>query len=181
MMRYFLLLFYLSLIVSVSGQGKLDFFGEKIDFSLDKDRFSTNGVYFFANTSDKDIVFPIFFPFAKNADSIIVKQVFNISYSQNLDYQFKQNGILFSLPVLANDTVYVNIAYSQQTKKENTYILSSTQAWKKPLTQADYTLKTDASVSIVGFSYPPDKQSETIYYWNKTNFYPEKEFIIKIE
>jgi hypothetical protein len=181
MIRYFLLFICLQLIVSAFGQGKLEFFGEKIDFTIDKERFSTNGIYFFANTSGKDIVFPIFFPFAKNADSITVRQVFNISYSQNIDYQFKQNGILFSLSVLANDTVYVNIAYSQLTTKENMYILSSTQAWKKPLKQADYTLKTDDSISILEFSYPPDRQSGNIYYWNKTDFYPEKEFSIKIE
>ena len=178
MIRYVLLFLSLQLFVSVAGQRKLEFFGEKIDFTIDSERFSTNGIYFFANTSDKDMSFPIFFPFAPNADSIIVKQVFNVSYSQSIEYQFKQNGILFSLAIAAYDTIYVNIAYSQKTNKENTYILTSTQAWGKSLSQADYTLKTDNSISITEFSYPPDKQVGNIYYWNKTDFYPQQDFVI---
>ncbi len=181
MIRYIFLFVCLQLFVSISGQQKLEFIEEKIDFTIDKERFSTNGLYFFINTSSENVVFPIFFPFAKNADSIIVKQVFNVSYLQNIDYQFKQNGIFFSLTIAANDTVYINIAYSQETKKENIYILTSTQAWKKPLIQVDYTLKVDSAISVIDFSYPPDKRSDDIYYWHKTNFYPETDFIISIK
>ena len=181
MIRHILLFICLQILVFVSGQRKLEFIGEKIDFTIDQERFSTNGLYFFINTSTENVTFPIFFPFAKNADSIVVKHVFNVSYSKNVDYQFRQGGIFFLLDVSAKDTIYLNIAYSQKTKKENTYILSSTQAWDKPLIQADYTLKVDSSISVIDFSYPPDKQSKNIFYWNKINFYPENEFIIWIE
>jgi hypothetical protein len=54
--------------------------------------------------------------------------------------------------ILPGDTVKINIAYSQQTMKENVYILESTRTWNEALEWVDYSLTFDNSIQIENLS-----------------------------
>jgi hypothetical protein len=177
MSRLILILFFV-IPVNLFAQQKLGFIGERIDFAINSDRFTINGIYYFANNSEHEIKQTILFPFSKNTDSIIVKRVFNLTYSENLGFQVLENAVAFKILVLPKDTVKVNIAYSQSTVKENIYILESTQTWGQALKRADYSLTFDTSVQIDNLSLKPDSLVNNVYYWKKQDFYPNENFKI---
>lgn len=104
-----------------------------------------------------------------------------MSYAENLSYQKLENAVIFKLFVLPKDTVKINIAYSQNTVKENIYILESTQTWGQALKKADYSLTFDTSVQIDSLSLKPDYLENNVYYWKKRNFYPNENFKVLIK
>jgi hypothetical protein len=163
------------------AQEKLGFISENIDFSITSSLFTINGIYVFANGTKNEIRQTILFPFSNQSDSIHIKRVYNVSYNENLPYKKVANGIVFKMNVIPHDTVNINISYSQRTEKENIYILESTQTWDKPLHKADYSLTIDNSVTLDSVSLKPDKRINNVYYWTKTNFYPNDNFILWIE
>lgn len=163
------------------AQQKLQFFGERIDFAINKERFSINGIYYFSNSSEIEVNQTIMFPFSKGADSLVVKRIFNLTYSKNLGFKQLNDAVVFKILVLPKDTVKINIAYSQYTDKENSYILESTQTWGKALKNADYSLTFDSSVQIDSLSLKPDSLINNVYYWEKHDFYPKENFTIWIK
>jgi len=167
--------------LNIFAQQKLQFIGERIDFAINKERFSINGIYYFSNSTETEIKQTILFPFSKGADSLIVKRVFNLTYSENLSFQYLNGSIAFKIIVLPKDTVKVNIAYSQMTNSENVYVLESTQTWGKALKRADYSLEFEQSVQIDSLSLRPDSLINNVYYWKRQDFYPNENFKIWIK
>jgi hypothetical protein len=163
------------------AQGELQFISESIDFELNSDQFSANGIYVFVNSTNREIQQSILFPFAPKAVSVDIKRVYNLTYNQNLPYQFLSNSIIFKLIVFPTDTVLLNISYAQKTDIENIYILTSTHAWKAPISEANYSLRFDPAIRIDSFSYKPDRVEGEVYFWEKSNFYPEYDFKILIK
>jgi hypothetical protein len=180
MNKFLGLLLFLSPLLLCS-QNSLRFVGERIDFEIDRAHFTTNGLYFLANVSDRGMERVIIFPFAENADSINVKHVFNLKTKHKVDFNLLPGAISFSLYFAPHDTIGVNVFYTQKTGPENIYILESTQAWGKALKSAKYSLQVDASVVVDGFSYPPDSQDGNVYYWDKKDFYPKENFKVFIK
>ncbi len=83
---------------------------------------------------------------------MIVKRVYNLTYLKSIEYQRLKNAIVFMFKILPGDTVKINIAYSQQTMKENVYILESTRTWNEALEWVDYSLTFDNSIQIENLS-----------------------------
>ena len=98
-----------------------------------------------------------------------------------LSYQELENSITFKILVLPKDTVKVNIAYSQNTVKENIYILESTQTWGQALQKADYSLTFDSSIQIDSLSLKSDSLVDNVYYWKRQDFYPNENLKVWIE
>jgi len=163
------------------AQGKLEFIRENIDFSITLSLFTINGIYVFANHTNNELRQTILFPFSNESDSIQIKRVYNLSYNENLLYRKTANGIAFKMIVMPYDTVNIAISYSQKTEKENIYILESTQTWDKPLQNADYSLSIDNSVTVDSLSLRPDTLINNVYFWTKTDFYPNDNFKIWIK
>lgn len=180
MNRWVLILFF-TVPINILAQQKLEFIGERIDFAINNERFTINGIYYFVNNSKEEIKQTILFPFSKNTDSIIVKRVYNLTYAENLNYQELENAVAFKILVLPKDTVKINIAYSQKTVKENIYILESTQTWGQALKKADYSLTFDTSVKIDSLSLKPDSMDDKMYYWKRQDFYPYEDFKVWIK
>jgi hypothetical protein len=180
-MNRLLFILLVQIPIFLSAQNRLQFVGENIDFEINTSRFSTNGIYIFTNPSSHKIEQTILFPFSEEADSIQVRRVYNLSTSQNLDFQMVDKGIVFKVFVETEDTVAINIYYSQTTELENTYVLKSTQTWGEPLQSAKYSLTYDESVVIDSLSYKPDSKEGNVYYWNKSEFLPNEDFKILIK
>lgn len=180
-MSRLILLLYLVIPINIYAQQKLEFIGEGIDFAINSNRFSINGIYYFSNNTDQEIRQTILFPFSKNTDSITVKRVYNLTYSENVSFQEFENAVAFKVLVLPKDTVKINIAYSQNTVKENIYILESTKTWGQALKIANYSLTFDTSVQIDSLSLTPDSLINNVYLWNKQDFYPNENFKVWIK
>ena len=180
MIRYIFLLLTITPLY-LDAQNSLQFFGEKIDFSIDQKRFSVNGIYYFSNNTGKATRKSILFPFPKDSDSLTVKRIYNLTYKESIDYQKSEDAVAFQIMVLPGDTVKLNMAYSLNTEKENVYILESTKTWGQGLKWADYSLTFDHSVQVDSLSLKPDSITHDVFYWNKKNFYPENNFKVWIK
>jgi len=163
------------------GQQEVSFIEEYIDFSVGKSGFETNGIYVFTNNSEQEVRQELQFPFALGIDSIEIVRVYNFTYNKNVPYRSMGKSIAFLLEMQPLDTVYINIAYTQTLLKNNVYILRSTQAWGKPLQKVQYTLTVHDSLSIEDMSYLPDSQEDNVYYWEKYDFLPSKDFEVVLE
>ena len=175
------IILFIVIPINLWSQQKIEFIEERIDFVINSDQFSVNGIYYFLNTSEQNINQTILFPFSKNTDNIAVKRVFNLTYSENLSFQKFEDAIAFKIFVLPKDTIKINIAYSQNTVRENIYILESTQAWGKALNEAHYSLTFDKSVHIDSLSLKPDSLCDNTYYWKRKDFYPNENFKVYIK
>lgn len=165
----------------IFAQNTLQFFEEKIDFTLGKEKFTVNGVYYFSNNTMNEVEQLIMFPFSKESELLAIKRVFNLTYVNNINYKMLNKAITFKINVLPKDTVRVNVVYSQKTEKENIYILESTQTWGRALKRANYSLTVDKSIKIKNLSLMPDSIVNNRYYWNKEDFFPSENFKITIQ
>jgi hypothetical protein len=180
-MNKLVLVLFLIIPINIFGQDRLEFVKESIDFNIDNKRFSVNGIYSFFNNSPRFITQTIMFPFAKNTDSINVKRIYNLTYSESIGFSRKDNAIVFKISVLPKDTVMVNIAYSQKTVTENIYVLKSTKTWGKPLINANYSLTVNTSVNVDSLSLKPDLFRNSVYHWQIDSFYPDDDFKVYIK
>lgn len=180
-MTRLLIVLCLLLPFHLAAQKSLQFIGEKIDFEVNSNVFSVNGVYYFLNQTDDILIQAITFPFSKESDSIIVKHVFNLNQLQMLEYKQSSHSIHFKIKSFPNDTLKINIAYSQKTEVENIYILKSTQYWGKALNHVKYSLTVDKSVELRDVSLKPDTLIGNIYYWEKEEFYPTEDLKVWIK
>lgn len=174
-------LLLINLPLCLFAQHSLQFIGEDIDFAINKDRFSVNGIYYFTNRTSTALNQNILFPFSENTDSIDIGRIYNLTYSENVKYQFLKSAILFKIFLLPEDTIQLNIAYSQKSEDENIYILESAQSWDEPLIHAVYTLTFDGSIQIDSLSMEADSLVDNVYYWSRQNFIPDDDFTVWVK
>jgi hypothetical protein len=162
------------------AQEKVSFFEEHIDFELDSAYFSINGIYSFGNPTDKAIHQPIFFPFAEETIAIDSIAVTDLNQLSRIPFRRLNRMIAFLINLPPRDTVDIAIFYRQKAAEKNTYIITSTQAWKQALKQAVYSLTASVPVDETQFSYPflsKEKRNGCCFYlWEMTDFLPDKEF-----
>ena len=170
---------------NLKAQSGVLFLEEYIDFSLDSNYFSINGIYSFQNKNNRAVNQQIMFPFADKSTEIDSIRVVNLYSGEKIDFIRKDSFIYFAVYLPVNDTVDVNIFYRQKTSTKNKYILSSTQFWGNPLKTAIYTLTAEKNLKIKSFSYSPDSVKElensTLYTWKKHDFMPKDDFEVMLD
>jgi hypothetical protein len=167
------------------AQKPVSFLAEYIDFKIEGEYFSINGLYVFLNRTDKSANTGILFPFTMPAALIDSIGIMNLNTSRQIVYKKREKDIVFNLLMNPFDTVTVHLCYRQPLARINTYILTSTQTWGTPLEKAVYTMTTDKKRMIRSFSFPPDSFiTDAIYktyYWSKTDFDPTADFEVTID
>lgn len=188
MMRKGLLFFFLVVNLfntCLIGQNTIDFIEEHIDFSLDNKNFSVNGIFTFYNNSNEVVRQRIIFPFAVETEQIDSIRIIHLNQYRTTHYTLLEKAVSFDLIFLPKDTLDISVYYRQKTKTINTYILTSTKMWGKPLDKAVYTLTTTKDMNISSFSYAPDTiriiQDKKTYYWEKYHFLPENDFDVMLD
>lgn len=180
--------FWFPFIILISVQSCLAaeksvlFFKEHIDFYLDSNFFSINGIYSFYNNTNGIVNKKIIFPFADNVSRIDSIRIIDLNILKKLNYIKMENAIYFEISIMPKDTLDINIYYRQKKSIKNTYVLTTTQTWGKPLEEAIYTLTIPETLIVKSFSYKPDSMKfdeETILYtWKKQDFSPKLDFDI---
>ncbi len=172
----------LAFVFFANAQNNVSFFEEHIDFSVENNFFTVNGIYSFSSKTNKDEVQQIIFPFDHETKSIDSIRVFNLNTFMDVEFKKLRNSVYFIINIPANDTVDLNIFYRQKLSLANKYIITSTQSWGEPLKIAEYTLTTDSALQIKSFTYEPESESiidsKKVYKWVKQNFMPKKDFEI---
>ena len=164
----------------------LQFYQEDLDFKIEENYFYVDGLYYFRNTSNKEINRRLFYPFPQDkafgkVDSIFIINVLNPLKETNLQNNLK--GSSFTIHIGPDTIAIYRIGYRQELKETKAeYILTTTQTWGIPFEQVNYTLEFPKEFSLDSISYMPDSLREEndkyIFFWHKENFMPEKNFEI---
>lgn len=187
MKRIIEIVFFLQLIFFCQIlKAEILFYREDIDFTIDQDTFIVNGDYFFQNNQDRTVKSLLEYPFPQDS---LMSEVFDVSVEVNGKNQIKkndQNRLIFNLEILGLDSLICQISYKQiMNGNAARYILKTTRYWDKPLNIVNYRLQISREVEIQYFSYYPDSfeidENNQYYYWKKSNFYPDKDFIIRLD
>lgn len=174
------LLFLLLAGTPLFGQ-RPSFFQESIDFELDAEWFTVNGLYFLANSTDERLRSAIYFPLAVRTDSIRLFKVLDVTKAERLDVKVMENGFFFHVWMMPRDTIVVNIEYAQPTRRVNEYVLESTQTWGQALKKAAYSLTVDDNLRVDSLSLSPDSISGQTYFWSRNDFFPSENFCVWVE
>ena len=181
----FILLFSFQIIQAQD----LQFYQEDLDFKIEENYFYVDGLYYFRNTSSKEINRRLFYPFPQDeaygeVDSIFA---FNIQDSlKEINLHNNLKGSSFTIHIDPDTTAIYRIGYRQKLKETKAeYILTTTQSWGIPFTQVNYTLEFPKEFSLDSISYIPDSLHEGkekyIFFWHKDNFMPNKNFEINFK
>jgi len=168
----------------VRAQQPVSFFEEHIDFVLDSVCFSINGIYSFRNGSDQPVNKYIVFPFADKTSMIDSIRIVNLNTLKKVPFIRLESSVSFEFSLLPKDTVDLNIFYRQKAATKNTYIITSTQTWGKPLETAVYSLTTPTDLLIKSLTYTPDSIAEVhgkrVFMWERHQFMPVRDFEIVV-
>lgn len=171
--------------LALLAQSPISFFEEHIDFKLDNSYFNINGIYSFSNSSKERITRQIIFPFACTINKIDSVKILDLNTLQMLPYKKMSNAVAFEISIPPKDTLDIHIFYRQKAGRKNTYILTSTQTWGKPLDYAYYTFCASKETVIDSFSYSPDAVkvvgNDKCYHWEKHDFLPTRNFEVFIK
>ena len=184
MKRIHFLIFFGLLVNELRAQSSIDFSSEFIDFKIDERHFTINGLYTFINNTTNNISFPIAFPFAGETDLVDSIRLYDVTLLKELSFKKLNRGISFKVFLLAHDTALINIFYRQPLEEKNTYILTTTKYWGKPIEKAKYSLTTKSDLNIISFSINPDsmkiENNQKTYFWEKNGFTPKVDFDVII-
>lgn len=184
MKKYILHLLILIAVMAshTQAQKPVTFFEEHIDFVLDSVSFSINGIYSFHNESRQPVNEHIVFPFADKTSGIDSIRIVNLNTFEKVPFIRLESSVSFEFNMQPNDTVDLNIFYRQKPSTRNTYIVTSTRTWGKPLDTAVYSLTTPADLQVDSFSYIPDSvikdHCKRVYKWEMHQFMPVRDFEI---
>ncbi len=184
-MKHRIFILIISIIINLAcvfGQD-VDFYKESITFKIEKDYFYVNGDYYLKSTENRSQI--LFYPFPVgnlygDVDSV---SIFDVNRQEKLNqFNKTEKGVYFTFTSDSLCESHLQIAYRQiLLGNQAEYILETTQVWAKPLISARYQLITGSEIDVTSFSYDPDRlielKGESIYFWAKQNFMPQKNMI----
>ena len=150
---------------------------------IEKDVFYVTGIYYL--NSDSCQKGTLLYPFPENieygkVDSIYI---YNLTTDEVIKpLNIESNHLIFKIDFRKHGDMKIHIAYQQNLNSTRAeYILKTTINWQKPLLSANYQLIVPSDLSLHRFSIlPMDSictETETVYYWEKSNYMPEENFI----
>ena len=164
----------------------IQFFREKIEVDVNGSFCQIKGIYYFKNSSNKEVSRTFYYPFVVNEkmlypDSIIIKDLGN---DRIINFSTSKSGIHFRAHLPAKSIIIYKIIYSQRTQaREIEYILTTTRKWGRPLEQAEFIVRIPKTFQLVSLTFPynyrKNENDINLYYINKENFIPEQNLIVK--
>ncbi len=169
----------------------LSFYKEKIEVIVEQNDFIVLGDYYFQNNSNDDTQVSLYYPYKITNDILYPDSVKVMGKNGEVfSYSKGKDGIFIPLKVKANDSSFFKVYYRQKnlTNKAE-YILTSTQNWNHPLSEAEYVIKLPMEFKLRDISIKPFKEipaqaeqgSYKTFLIKKQNFMPETNLIIEWE
>lgn len=182
----FLALFTLVVYPAIKAQNP-NFYKEDLTFVLTDSSLAVSGYYYFHNATIKPISLNMLYPFPVNNEQYggirDVYAYFNGDTLNDKLINFNDQAAFVKLEIEPKQNTMLFIGYTQEISGDKAeYILTSTQTWGKPFVEADYALIIPESIRVDSLSYAPDfsetNSGNTIYYYHKEDFMPDREFEI---
>jgi hypothetical protein len=166
----------------------LQFYKEDLTFTILDNFLKVDGYYYFCNVGDKIFKGNLYYPFPvdsnyyDNIDSLKIEMGNTVFTNLKLHHR----GVYIPILLESYKSIVYHITYRQKLLKNKAeYILTSTQQWNRPLESASYRLVIPESLKIKIFSYQPDSikkdSNNTVFYWDRINFLPQKDMVFEFE
>ncbi len=152
---------------------------EEVSMDIRLGTLEVRGVYHFQCSAGQPLVASIFYPFPLDSthlypDSIEIRQH---------GFQRQDSGVSFRMKFTpdAEDSFY---AYYRQPLRTSsaTYIVTSTQKWKRPIDLARFQVTVPAGFRDVTLSFKPDstvtRDSIVSYFFAREKFFPDKDVTV---
>lgn len=176
-MRMLFAALFLLVSVLVNAQ-KADFYREELRFAVDSQWFYIQGDYFFARASESVAEQKIGFPVPEGTMELIdTFSVYNYQSQQYVSTGRGRSGFNFNVSFAQHDSIVLHIRYRQRiTDSSLRYIITSVQAWGKPLRYAAYSLEVPHYAEVSGFSLGDPHifttEKSRVYMWERYHFMP---------
>jgi hypothetical protein len=152
---------------------------ERIEITVSPDHFVVDGIYFYQNPLPIPWIRGLSIPFFKNDDqsppaTVEVSEMNsgNEASGHELAVRWIKDKPYFSVMIPPLGLTRVRVRFTQYAPKgEGTYLLTTTQPWRRPLDLGDYVLHPEG-VRITGSSYALDNADRLSF--SRRNFMPEK-------
>jgi hypothetical protein len=188
---------FLGLAAASSGQknvrpprgSAIDFYKENIVLTVSDSDAAVSGIYWFRNTTEMHVPYPVSFPFYidstslfPNSISAYIKNDSTITQIPFMKYKIAKS-IGIRVPMTAKGTTIWHLDYSQKILSPHArYILTSTAAWGRPLQEAMYKFIVPALFDSVRVWPKPDtvynQGDQKIYLCHKSNYMPKRDMEI---
>jgi hypothetical protein len=162
---------------------KISFFAEDLHFTLTENKFEVDGLYYFRNQTNQCLDQVLFYPFPEINEygEIIFININSHGDTTQPVLRQRPTGAIFKLELKPFEEKAYRINYAQRpVSGKAKYIITTTGYWNRPFEIAKYSLTYPQTISIDSTSLPPDsilfKKDKIIYYWEKTDFMPDKDF-----
>lgn len=186
------LLATLIIFLAVSGvrAQQVVFASEKVVISLDSVFIHVSADYEFINFAGDSLTTAILYPVPKAPAGLSFDTLLIIDPAHQgryIPYQLiNDTAALFRITLPPGKATVCRIFYRQQHNGHFArYIVTTTRAQKQPLKKANFELIAPVSLKITKFSFEPSSESRfddcTIYRWNFTGFYPDRDMDFTFE
>lgn len=167
---------------------------EHVDIVLSENKINVEATFEYINTSDKEIVMDLYFPFSSSIDKSVSDITINLNCPNrthpkqiDIDYKKQDCEILFDFKILPYERVELVVGYSEIAQNKAKYILSSIKQWKRPVTKATFRVSLPSYIENPKFSFEENLTDTTInptkelveYYFAFNDLYPDKDFEIE--
>jgi hypothetical protein len=164
----------------------IQFSREEITVIVSDKSCTLEGVYYFRNPGPGSAECSILYPLI-DTDSLPYPDsitVLDDSTREAIGFERSTEGVVFYLNVPALQTRKIRIWYNQRTPLQQfEYILTSTQAWGRPLERAEFHIVVPESLTMISCSpsFDTKEQSEhgIIYHIKRNNFMPASNLTIQ--
>jgi hypothetical protein len=173
-----------------TGMGKrpVEFFAEQITLAVDDSAARIECEFHFRNNLSGQRNFPVIFPFYVDSQSLFPDYIDAcIAGPDRRQLEVKilpeRNAAVINIPLAESTTIW-RLQYRQRiTGSMARYILTSTQAWGRPLEKATYRFIVPKSFGEIVVWPQADSTADTgefIEYWaHRNNFMPERDMEIR--
>ena len=97
--------------------------------------------------------------------------------------ELRESGVRWWFPACSGDTVTVESIYRQKIATEYArYIVTTTQAWGRPLRRASFEIRLPPGAIPLEFSFPFEQHgtaSETSYTYEARDFFPDRDIVVR--
>lgn len=169
----------LALLGAQTSAQSVQFVREEITVRVADKSCALEGVYYFKNPGPSPAGCSILYPLI-DTDSLPYPDsitVLDDSTARPIGFEKTTEGVLFYLSVPPQQTRRIRIWYSHRTPvRRFEYILTSTQAWGRPLERAEFHIVVPEFLTLVSCSPPFDTKETSehriIYRITRSNFMP---------
>ncbi len=164
---------------------RTSFTRETIDVTIGGDNsFRVTGTYHF--TGRPNTKYPIVYPFPIDANHGKPMNIELLQDSSSLTFASSEKGdaLRFYIRLDAGGRGAFTITYEQKTKEPSgTYILTSTEAWNKPLEHAVYRVTVPDSILLEHLNWSIDtvyqRSTNLVYALERENIMPARDLVFR--